>query len=90
MLCVVDLSESQSRKYLPLLAPVETWAPDPPRQAVAPRPRVQVQRHLSREEQLEVVEAYKAGATMKAIAQQFKIHRTTVRAILDRQGVSVR
>jgi len=87
---MVDLSESQSRKYLPLLAPVETWAPDPPSEAPAPRPRTQVQRHLSREEQLKVVDAYDAGATMTAVAREFKIHRTTVRAILDRQGVPVR
>jgi len=87
---MVDLSESQSRKYLPLLAPVETWAQDPPSEAPALRPRTQMQRHLNREEQLEVVEAYRAGATMKVISQRFKIHRTTVRAILDRHGVTPR
>ena len=87
---MVDLSECQSRKYLPLLAAVESGEIDPSDGPLGCRPRTQIQRHLNREEQLKVVAAYEAGATMKAVARQFKIHRTTVRAILDRQSATVR
>lgn len=87
---MVDLSEADSRKWGPLLTPEGSSVLQPSEDVMSPRPRMQVQRHLNREEQLKVAEAYEAGATMKAVARQFKIHRTTVRAILDRQGVRVR
>ncbi|WP_084104448.1 helix-turn-helix domain-containing protein [Demequina sp. NBRC 110056] len=34
--------------------------------------------------------AYEAGGTIQAVARQFKLHRTTVTAILERQGVALR
>lgn len=33
---------------------------------------------------------YQAGKTINAVARAFKLHRTTVTAILDRHGVPVR
>lgn len=65
------------------------WAPDPATLA-RPRSRSQVQRHLSAEEQIEVVTMYQAGNTTNAVAREFKLHRTTVTAILDRHDVPVR
>jgi DNA-binding NarL/FixJ family response regulator len=87
---LVDLSEADSRKWSPLLTPLDSSVLQPSEDVMSPRLRIQVQRHLNHEEQLEVAEAYDAGATMKAVARQFKVHRTTVRAILDRQGIRVR
>ncbi len=57
---------------------------------MAPRPRAQVQRHLNHEGQLEVVDAYAAGASINEVARQFRLHRTTVNSILERHGVPVR
>jgi DNA-binding NarL/FixJ family response regulator len=87
---LVDLSEADSRKWSPLLTPVDSSVLQPTEGVTSPRPRIQVQRHLNHEEQLKVAEAYEAGATMKAVARQFRIHRTTVRAVLDRQGATIR
>lgn len=85
---MVDLSEWESRKCSPLLEPGR-WSADPATLA-RPRSRSQVQRHLNPEEQIEVVKMYQAGKTMNAVARKFKLHRTTVTAILDRHGVLVR
>jgi AraC-like DNA-binding protein len=46
--------------------------------------------HLSHEEQVKVVTMYQAGKTINAVAREFKLHRTTVTAILDRHDVPVR
>ncbi|WP_428095387.1 helix-turn-helix domain-containing protein [Demequina sp.] len=85
---VADLSEWESGKCSPLFEPGR-WAPDPATLA-RPRSRSQVQRHLSPEEQVEVVTMYQAGKTINAVARAFKLHRTTVTAILSRHGVKVR
>ncbi|WP_082099656.1 helix-turn-helix domain-containing protein [Demequina maris] len=85
---LADLSEWESGKCSPLLEPGR-WAADPATVA-RPRSRSQVQRHLSPEGQLEVVQMYQAGKTINAVARQFKLHRTTVTAILDRHDVPVR
>ena len=84
----VDLSESESGKCSPLLEP-GCWAANPATVA-RPRSRSQRQRHLSPEEQLEVVHQYQAGNTINAVAREFKLHRTTVTAILERHDVKVR
>lgn len=85
---VVDLSEWESGKCSPLLEP-RRWAADPATVA-RPRSRPQVQRHLSADEQGEVVKSYQAGKTINAVAREFRLHRTTVTSILDRHGVPVR
>ncbi|CAN5320547.1 hypothetical protein BH11ACT1_BH11ACT1_26770 [soil metagenome] len=50
----------------------------------------QTQRRLTLEQQSEVVRRYEAGAQMKYLAKHFGVHRSTVSAILKRQGVSTR
>lgn len=85
---MVDLSEWESGKCSPLLEPGR-WTADSAALA-RPRSRSQVQRHLSSEQQLEVVRAYQVGKTVNAVAREFKLHRTTVTAILDRHDVPVR
>lgn len=84
----MDLSEWESGKCSPLLEPGR-WAADPAA-LTRPRSRSQAQRHLSPEAQLKVVQMYRAGKTINAVARAFKLHRTTVTAILDRHGVPVR
>lgn len=84
----VDLSEWESGKCSPLLEP-RRWGADPATLA-RPRSRSQVQRHLDPEEQIAVVTMYQAGKTINAVAREFKLHRTTVTAILDRHDVVVR
>lgn len=49
-----------------------------------------MQHHLSAEGEIAVVATYQAGKTINAVAREFKLHRTTVTAILDRHGVPVR
>lgn len=86
----MDLSAHDSRKSRHFLTPV-VWAPDDTEvESVTPRPRVQTQRHLDYEGQAKVVESYQGGKTMNEVARQFGLHRTTVRAILDRAGATVR
>ena len=51
---------------------------------------MQTQRHLDQEGQARVVEVYQEGKTMNDVAREFGLHRTTVRAILDRAGVPAR
>lgn len=87
---LVDLSAHDSQKWRCLLTPV-AWAPDDPESAsVMSRPRVQTQRHLDGDGQAKVVAGYQEGKTMNDVARQFGLHRTTVRAILDRAGATVR
>lgn len=47
----------------------------------------QPQRRLTPEQVDELVQAYRAGGTIKGLAVQFRIHHTTVMAHLDRRGV---
>ena len=49
-----------------------------------------VVRKLRPEQVAELVAAYKSGASTYELAEQFKIHRTTVSAHLRRQGVEMR
>jgi hypothetical protein len=51
----------------------------------APRPR-QRQHRLSEEEAAELVASYRQQKSIKQLAQQFAIHRTTVAARLRRSG----
>ena len=54
------------------------------------RPRVQTQRRLSADQIAELIAAYRSGKTMKELASEFGIHRTTVSSHLTEHGVSVR
>jgi hypothetical protein len=61
------------------------------REPAAPPPRIlQTQRRLSAEQVDQLVAAYQAGKTVRELASQFDLHRTTVLAHLERQGVSRR
>lgn len=62
------------------------------RKAAAPRPerrprRVWRPKELPAETQAAILDAYAAGRTMKSLALEFGVHRTTIRAALDRHGV---
>ena len=87
---MVDLSAHDSRKWLRLLTPVVWPCDGDEAEFITTRPRIQTQRHFDSKEQLNVVDAYRQGKTMNEVARQFGLHRTTVRAMLDRAGVSVR
>jgi transposase-like protein len=54
------------------------------------RPRFQTQRRLTADQIAELVEAYRSGRSMKELASEFGIHRTTVRSHLTEHGVAVR
>lgn len=54
------------------------------------RPRFQTQRRLSADQIAELVEGYRSGNTMKELASEFRIHRTTVSSHLSQQGVRIR
>jgi lambda repressor-like predicted transcriptional regulator len=56
----------------------------------AGRPLRQLVRKLANEEVSRLVEAYQAGATVYELAEEFKIHRTTVSLHLERAGVTMR
>jgi DNA invertase Pin-like site-specific DNA recombinase len=51
------------------------------------RPSRQIQRHLDANTILSLVRAYAQGDTIDELASTFGIHRTTVMAHLERQGV---
>lgn len=65
-------------------------APDTAPQAVSGRRGRKPQLHLPIEQQLEVVELYKAGVSVKEIAERFHIHRATVSEICNRRCVALR
>lgn len=48
---------------------------------------LQVQRRLTAEVVAELAAAYQAGATVPELVKRFQVHRTTVLAHLERQGV---
>jgi len=54
------------------------------------RPRFQTQRRLSADQIATLVAAYRSGKTMKELASEFGIHRTTVSSHLTEQRVPVR
>lgn len=87
---VVALSARDPQKWCHLLNPVVLASGSPEVESVAPRPRVQTQRRLDQDGQQNVIAAYQQGKTMNEVARQFGLHRTTVRAILDRAGITVR
>jgi hypothetical protein len=59
--------------------------------ALSSAPQIkQVQRRLDPTEEQRVIEAYLSGKTVYEVGEQFKIHRTTVSAIMRRQGVTLR
>jgi DNA-binding transcriptional regulator LsrR (DeoR family) len=45
---------------------------------------------LSTDQIAELVEGYRSGKTMKELASEFGIHRTTVSSLLNEQAVAVR
>jgi DNA-binding MarR family transcriptional regulator len=50
----------------------------------------QVQHRLNQTQVADLLTAYRKGATAKDLAMRFAIHRTTVTALLRRQGVEPR
>jgi DNA-directed RNA polymerase specialized sigma24 family protein len=54
------------------------------------RPRFQTRRRLAADQIAALVEAYQSGKTMKELASEFGIHRTTVSSHLNEHGVPVR
>jgi len=52
--------------------------------------RTQIQRHLSASESEELCGAYQSGKTIRELTAQFRIHKTTVTAILERAGIDRR
>jgi len=52
-----------------------------------PRPAPQDQHRLSSEQQFQLVEGYRSGATLDELALRFKVHRHTVSSVLDRHDV---
>lgn len=87
---LVDLSAHDSRNWRHFLTPFASAPDDPESESVTPRAHIQTQRHLDHEGQAKVAAAYQEGKTMNEVARQFGLHRTTVRAILDRARVTVR
>jgi DNA-binding CsgD family transcriptional regulator len=59
------------------------------RQVTPPR-MAQQQRRLTSDEQAALCAAYKAGATMRELAERHDVHRTTVSMILTRSRVELR
>ena len=57
---------------------------------VSAGPRKQVHRRLRPAEIEELVTGYQAGATACQLADRFRIHRTTVLSLLERQSVTRR
>lgn len=52
--------------------------------------KVRTPKELPGEVQSAIVDGYRSGASMKELARVFGVHRTTIRAALDRQGAPVR
>lgn len=50
----------------------------------------QIQRRLTAEQVDQLLDEYRAGASMKDLANQWRLHRTTVAAHLRRAGVAPR
>ena len=48
------------------------------------------QRHLTHDEQSDLITKYQAGSDMRQLAKEFGLHRRTVRAVLDRHGIERR
>src|ERR1039458_176640 len=57
---------------------------------VTPGPRTQVHRRLRPAKIEDLVAVYQAGATACQLADRFRIHRTTVLSLLERQSVARR
>ena len=54
------------------------------------RTRFHTQRRLTADQIAELVDRYRSGKTMKELASEFGIHRTTVSSHLTEQGVPIR
>lgn len=52
--------------------------------------KVRTPKELPGEVQQAIVDGYRAGTSMKELARVFGVHRTTIRAALDRQREPVR
>jgi DNA invertase Pin-like site-specific DNA recombinase len=61
--------------------------PAPPSNCKTEEPNHQVQKWLTPEQIVGLVEAYRSGSTVKNLAASYEIHRTTVLEHLKRQGV---
>jgi DNA invertase Pin-like site-specific DNA recombinase len=61
--------------------------PDRARKSVRVRTQRKTARRLEKGEVDAMVEAYRSGSTVYELATQFRVHRTTVGIILEREGV---
>ena len=52
--------------------------------------KVRAPKELPGEVQQSIVDGYRSGTSMKELARVFGVHRTTIRAALDRQGAPIR
>jgi transposase-like protein len=59
-------------------------------EALQPAERFQTQRRLTDEEKEAIVNRYQNGTPMAMLAQEFGVHRRTVRELLDRRGIERR
>ncbi|SFV24227.1 Homeodomain-like domain-containing protein [Micrococcus terreus] len=100
---MVGLGSDHYKEWPPLLAYRAGCPPKPSREPTEPpkapetaphavpgRRGRKPQLHLPIMQQLEVVELYKAGVSVKEIAQRFHIHRATVSEICKRRCVPLR
>jgi transposase len=65
-------------------------AAETPRPAEGSRKPGQHQRRLSMTEVAELIKEYERGVMVKELAERFGVHRVTVTALLQRQGVEIR
>ena len=55
-----------------------------------PAERFQTQRRLTDDEKAGIIDRYQTGTPMATLAQEFGVHRRTVRELLDRRGIERR
>lgn len=60
------------------------------RRPVLRQPHRHAQRRLNEDEAAQLAALYREGASITELAQRFAVHRTTVSALLQRHGVSLR
>jgi transposase-like protein len=78
---------SQSLDRLLIGDPAQLFPDDAPLQ---PAERFQTQRRLADEEKAVIIDRYQTGAPMATLAQEFGVHRRTIRELLDRRGIERR
>ncbi|PID32091.1 hypothetical protein CR970_02310 [Candidatus Saccharibacteria bacterium] len=88
--CLVVLTTSLSNGRLPTgndAGTTQDQRPEPSSPTAMVREARQSHTHLSPGHQQELLAAYESGASMQSLAAQYHVHRTTVRAVLDRCAV---